>query len=288
MSEQKSTFSILNAVNVNDKTEKKETLTYLSWAWAWTEVKKQFPDATYEVVKFGNIPYVYDPLTGYMVYTTVTINGLTHEMWLPVMNGANKAMFAQPYTYPATVWKNNQKVQVTKTVEMATMTDINKTIMRCLTKNLAMHGLGLYIYAGEDIPDAPGDETDSTQAYPDIDKIERPKPTSLKEKPVKKVDMPPPTPQDTQQTQKEPQKQEPAQQPAQPAPEEKKQVQPASTAKAPIVIQELVIGSENWKRVLGYISANKALGYTKIIEALSTKYTMGPGIKKQLKMEIEK
>ena len=80
-----------------------------------------------------------------MVFTDVTIEGQTHEMWLCVMDGANKAMKAQPYTYKV---RNGEK-----TVDAATMFDINKTIMRCLVKNLAMFGLGLYIYAGEDLPE---------------------------------------------------------------------------------------------------------------------------------------
>ncbi len=80
-----------------------------------------------------------------MVFTKVTIEGLTHEMWLPVMDGANKAMKAKQYTY--------KTKYAEKTVEPATMFDINKTIMRCLVKNLAMFGLGLYIYAGEDLPE---------------------------------------------------------------------------------------------------------------------------------------
>lgn len=150
----KSVFDVLNAINVNEHTEVKDTgstkLTYLSWAWAWAEVKKKFSDATYEIVKFDGIPYVYDPLTGYMVYTKVTIGGITHEMWLPVMDGNNRAMKAEAYQV--------QTKYKTVTVAPATMFDVNKTIMRCLTKNLAMFGLGLYIYAGEDLP-----ETDDGQ-----------------------------------------------------------------------------------------------------------------------------
>lgn len=146
-------FNTLNAVNVNDHTEKKKTgnveLTYLSWAYAWAEVKKLYPEAKYEIEKFNGLPYVYDSLTGYMVYTTVTIEGVTHEMWLPVMDGANKAMKSEPYEY-TTGYGQYQK---TKVCEAATMFDINKTIMRCLVKNLAMFGLGLYIYAGEDLPE---------------------------------------------------------------------------------------------------------------------------------------
>ena len=142
----KTSFEKLYAINVNDKTEKKNGLTYLSWAWAWAEFKKAHPDATYEVKKFeSGLPYAYDPNTGYMVYTTVTVDGLTHEMWLPVMDGNNKAMKAHPYEV--------QTKYKTITVQPATMFDVNKAIMRCLTKNLAMFGLGLYIYAGEDLPD---------------------------------------------------------------------------------------------------------------------------------------
>lgn len=124
------TFSELYGINVNEKTERKGNLTYLSWAWAWAEFKKCYPDATYEIWRNeSGLPYVHDPKTGYMVYTTVTAGGITHEMWLPVMDSRNRAMLE------------------------CTMFDVNKTIMRCLTKNLAMFGLGLYIYAGEDLPE---------------------------------------------------------------------------------------------------------------------------------------
>jgi hypothetical protein len=142
-----SIFENLNKVNVNGHTEEKNGLTYLSWAWAWAEVKKAYPDANYTIEKFNGLPYVYDENTGYMVYTTVTIEGITHEMWLPVMDGANKAMKAMPYTYKDRYGKE-------KTVAAATMFDVNKAIMRCLVKNLAMFGLGLYIYAGEDLPES--------------------------------------------------------------------------------------------------------------------------------------
>lgn len=144
-------FSKLNAINVNDKVEKKNGLTYLSWAYAWGEVKKLYPDANYKVCKFDGLPYVYDPQSGIMVYTEVTIEGITHEMWLPVMDGANKAQTFEDQTYK--VWNKWEKTYEEKTISAATMFDINKTIMRCLTKNLAMFGLGLYIYAGEDIPE---------------------------------------------------------------------------------------------------------------------------------------
>ena len=153
-------FEELNAINVNDKTEKKKSggteLTYLSWTWAWAEVKKRYPDAHYEIMMHDGLPYVYDENTGYMVFTTVTIDGISHMMWLPVMDGANKAMKSKPYTY-------STKYNGEKTVEAATMFDVNKTIMRCLVKNLAMFGLGLYIYAGEDLPESEAEEQKTAQ-----------------------------------------------------------------------------------------------------------------------------
>lgn len=143
-----SKFDELYAINVNDKTEKKNGLTYLSWGWAWAEFSKAFGgDATYKVYKNEQgLPYVYDPNTGYMCYVEVTAGGITHEMWLPVMDSANNAMKAEPY-----VKKTKYKET---TVEPATMFDINKTIMRCLVKCLGMFGLGLYVYNGEDLPEA--------------------------------------------------------------------------------------------------------------------------------------
>lgn len=165
----KTAFEVLNSVNVNEHTETKDTgktkLTYLSWAWAWAEVKKRYPTASYEIIKFNGIPYVYDENTGYMVYTTVTIEGITHEMWLPVMDGNNRAMLAHPYEVQT---KYNKF-----TVQAATMFDVNKAIMRCLTKNLAMFGLGLYIYAGEDIPEV-SEETVEPDKTPAKKKTETP------------------------------------------------------------------------------------------------------------------
>lgn len=145
-------FEELYNLNVNENTESKNGLTYLSWAWAIAEVLKKQPDMTYEILRFeNNLPYVYDENTGYMVFTKVTIQGITREMWLPVMDGANKAMLDHEYTYQVKNYKTGELTE--KTVSKATMFDINKTIMRCLTKNLAMFGLGLYIYAGEDLPE---------------------------------------------------------------------------------------------------------------------------------------
>lgn len=138
-------FQELYSLNVNQYVEKKNDLSYLSWSYAWAEFKKVYPDATYEVKKDDQGRcYFGDELFGYMVYTSVTAGGLTYEMWLPVMDGANKTMKALEYTY--------KTKYAEKTVEAMTMFDVNKTVMRCLVKNLAMFGLGLYIYAGEDLP----------------------------------------------------------------------------------------------------------------------------------------
>ncbi|MBR1904863.1 MAG: DUF1071 domain-containing protein [Clostridiales bacterium] len=151
-----SVFEVLNSLNVNEYTEKVENeygkqISYLSWARAWGNVQKYYPDAQYEVVKNeNNLPYFYDEKTGYMVYTRVTIKGVTREMWLPVMNSSNKAMKAEPYKYST---KKGER-----TVDAANMFDINKTIMRCLAKNLAVFGLGLYIYSKEDIPESEKEE----------------------------------------------------------------------------------------------------------------------------------
>lgn len=156
----KEIFETLYSVNVNEKTEKKNNLTYLSWAWAWAEFVKVCPDAHYEIQMFDGKPYLYDDKLGYMVFTSITADGDTKSMWLPVMDGSNKAMKDHPYKY-ATYKKNfnTGKVEtVEKVCDAASMFDINKTIMRCLTKNISMFGLGLYIYAGEDLPEEIRDE----------------------------------------------------------------------------------------------------------------------------------
>ena len=124
-------FVTLNNINVNDKTEKKNGLTYLSWAWAWGEVKKLFPDATYIIYENEHgWNYHTDGRTCW-VKTGVTVNGVEHVEYLPVMDFKNRSI----------------------PLEGVTSFDVNKAIQRSLTKALARHGLGLYIYAGEDLPE---------------------------------------------------------------------------------------------------------------------------------------
>ena len=132
----KSYFEILNDINVNDKIEEKNGLKYLSWAYAWGEAKKKFPNANYRIYEretnFGPVNYFTDGKTAW-VKTGVIINDIEHIEQLPVMDYRNKSI----------------------SIESITSFDVNKTIQRSLTKALARHGLGLYIYAGEDIPDDP-------------------------------------------------------------------------------------------------------------------------------------
>ena len=173
-------FEKLASINVNTKTEKRNGFTYLSWAWAWSEFKKHCPDAQYQIVKdpHTNKPYMVDEL-GIMVTTRVTTNGETHEMWLPVMDGANNAQKLVPYTYKVKEYKNGSWTGqfIDKTVVPATMFDVNKAIMRCLVKNLAMFGLGIYIYAGEDLPEMPEAPTVDTTPTPTVAPDPEVKPT---------------------------------------------------------------------------------------------------------------
>lgn len=132
----KPVFETLAAINCNEHTEKKNGLTYLSWAWAWHHVKKEFPEATYTIYETPEgRPYFDDGRTAW-VKTGVTINGLEHIEYLPIMDYNNRSI----------------------PVDRLTSFDMNKAIQRSLTKACARHGLGLYIYAGEDLPDALDDE----------------------------------------------------------------------------------------------------------------------------------
>ena len=144
-------FRYFNTLDVTGHIEKKNGLSYLSWPFAVQEARRKCPDFSFSIQTFNGYPYQFDPKTGYMVYTTVTMGGVTIPMWLPVMDSSNKAMKDVPYEYE--VYDKFKKQFIKKKVEAATMFEINKTIMRCLVKNMAMFGLGLHIYAGEDLPE---------------------------------------------------------------------------------------------------------------------------------------
>jgi hypothetical protein len=115
-------------LNVNEHTEKKGNLTYLSWAWAWDLALKADEQATYKVEMFGDKCYM-DINGTAMVFVTVTIFGKPMTCQLPVMDFRNKAI-TNPDAFA-----------------------VNTAIMRCMTKALSLHGLGLYIYSGEDLPE---------------------------------------------------------------------------------------------------------------------------------------
>ena len=121
----KSVFEVLSAINVNEHTNEKGGLTYLSWAFAWAELQKAYPESTYEFLP----THFYDNKTA-EVTVEATVEGVTRQMKLPAMDFRNKAI-----------------------VDPSSR-DISDTRMRCLVKVIAMFGLGLYIYAGEDIPQA--------------------------------------------------------------------------------------------------------------------------------------
>ena len=173
MEEKESVFKTLYNVNVNDKAKKKQNLTYLSWAWAWAEIKKRYPDAEYKVyhrIVHSEVTVVshYDAVkadgqnvledkpavdktekrsvdnevnyftdgTTCWVKVSITINGLEHIEELPIMDLRNQPVYGG-----------------------VTCVQVNKAIQRALTKAAARHGLGLYIYAGEDLPEDMGDDT---------------------------------------------------------------------------------------------------------------------------------
>ena len=123
-------MSELLKINVNGHTERKGNLTYLSWAWAWAEVLKIDPAASWVAHEWADRPAMFLPDGSAMVKVSVTVKGDTKLCVLPVMDNRNRAI-QNPDAFA-----------------------VNTAIMRCLAKAIAMHGLGLYIYAGEDLPEA--------------------------------------------------------------------------------------------------------------------------------------
>lgn len=142
-------FSELYKINVNDKVEKKNGLSYVSWPYAWAEVKKRHPDAIYTVYENRDgWNYHTDGKTAW-VKTGVTINGIEHIEYLPVMDHRNRSI----------------------PLDAITSFDVNKAIQRSLTKAVARHGLGLYIYAGEDLPEEEAAKEEPKPAPPTNAKI---------------------------------------------------------------------------------------------------------------------
>jgi len=194
-----SVFSTLSSINVRDKVERKGNQDYLSWANAWTILKANYPNAQRKVYESEHTGFNYftDGRTAW-VKVGITINEQEHIDYLPVMDFRNNAV----------------------PIDKVTATDINKTIQRSTAKAIAMHGLGLSLWTGEDVPEL------------------------TTEKPAK-------------------------------AETEKK-------AQADSGIIELKKGTENWDKVVSYVTANKAQGLEKIGQQLNRKYKMSPSIKKEI------
>lgn len=133
-------FTELNDINVQERIEKKNGLSYLSWAWAWGELKKRHPDATYTIYENNDGWNYHTDGNTCWVKTGVTVNGIECIEYLPIMDFKNKSI----------------------PLGNITSFDVNKAIQRSLTKAVARHGLGLYVYAGEDLP-----ESEQTKKSPD-------------------------------------------------------------------------------------------------------------------------
>ena len=155
-------FETLNSIDVSDKIEKKNGLSYLSWAWAWGELKKRFPDSIYTVYENEHgWNYHTDGHTAW-VKTGVTVNGIEHIEYLPIMDHRNNSI----------------------TLDKINSFDVNKAIQRSLTKAVARHGLGLYIYAGEDIPEGAEATPEPKKATPKkaAPKAQQPTPAEFPER----------------------------------------------------------------------------------------------------------
>jgi hypothetical protein len=154
---EKSVFEVLNAIDCSQHIEKKNGLTYLSWAWAWQILKKHYPSSTYTIYEDAmGRNYHTDGRTCW-VKTGVCVEGIEHIEYLPVMDYRNASI----------------------TTDKVTSFDVNKAIQRSLTKAVARHGLGLYIYAGEDLPDAADEDKRPAPSKPAPQPAREPKPIDI-------------------------------------------------------------------------------------------------------------
>jgi len=187
----KSVYSTLSQTSVREKIERKGNLDYLSWANAWHMLKTAYPNAQRKVYEHDHTGFNYftDGRTAY-VKVGIIVNDLEHIDYLPVMDFRNNAL----------------------PIDKVTATDVNKTIQRSTAKAIAMHGLGLSLWTGEDVPVV-------------VDVAQAPQESSL---------------------------------------------------------IELTKGSENWDKVAQYITLNKQIGLEKIIQQLTTKYTISASVNKEI------
>ena len=144
MENKKSVFETLNAIDCNEHTEQRGKLTYLSWAWAWQILKKNYPTATYTIYEDANGRFYHSDGRTAWVKTGVTVEGIENIEYLPIMDCYKKSI----------------------TVDKLTSFDVNTAIQRSLTKAIARHGLGLYVYAGEDLPDEVEEKPTKPTAQP--------------------------------------------------------------------------------------------------------------------------
>ena len=162
MSDQDNYFARLNAINVSEHIEKKGGFSYLSWPYAVAQLRLADPTATWHVCRFDGKPYLLCE-AGVFVEVAVTVQGVTLSQIHPVLDGRNR-----PIPEP-------------------TAFDINTSIQRCLVKAIALHGLGLYIYAGEDLPqplaEAANDPPPSADDWPAPSRL-RPDRTPVSRRPA--------------------------------------------------------------------------------------------------------
>jgi hypothetical protein len=141
MTESVNHFARLNALNVSEHIERKGNFSYLSWPWAVEQLRLADPTATWDVRRFAGLPYLACDV-GVFVEVAVTVEGITLSQIHPVLDARNKPLLAP------------------------TAFDINTSIQRCLVKAIALHGLGLYIYAGEDLPQAVTESANDSEPEP--------------------------------------------------------------------------------------------------------------------------
>jgi hypothetical protein len=228
MSQQQSAFAKLSEINILDKIERKGNISYLSWAWAWTILKQQYPEAQRRVYE--------DPATGWNYFTDgrygwvkvgIEVDGIEHIDYLPIMDHRNNAI----------------------PLDRINQFEVNKTIQRSTAKAIAMHGLGLSLWTGEDIPEL---TTRSSAPSPS------PAPTARFR-------------QGGQAAQQDPTAGQAAQ-PNQAAPQE-------APARQLIVLEK---GSEAWGKVVAYIETNRSLGIEKIGKQLNRKYKISAKLKREI------
>jgi len=156
MSQEKTVFKTLSEINLspNTKTLPNSSFKYVPWSDAWGKIKEIYPSAVYKTHTNDVGDPFFVSILGIFVRVTVTINEDSQTIDYPVLNGANKALKAEAYSYKVKEYVNRKPTgkYIDKPVNAATAFDINTSIMRAMVKCLALHGLGLHIFKDEDAP----------------------------------------------------------------------------------------------------------------------------------------